>query len=304
MHHPVLLLNCHNGQLSTFVRDVLSDQTGLQTPCSSCKNRFSFASGRLCVISNPNMTPAKRPDGRTLDQLRPLQCQWDVAPNCLASLLVRCGETRVICAVSVEESVPRWMQSQGVSGGWLSAEYSMLPYSTHDRKQRDITKGKIDGRSQEIQRLIGRSLRAVVDLEKLGPRSLWVDCDVLAADGGTRTTSITGAYLALKLAIERLQNKKLLVGNPLRSAVAATSVGVYEGRVITDLCYLEDKDASVDMNVVMTDKGRFVEVQASGEEATYSRQELDKLLAAAAAGLKKIFAFQKRVWSQRPVGRK
>ncbi|MDD5261848.1 MAG: ribonuclease PH [Methylacidiphilales bacterium] len=246
------------------------------------------------------MKKIKRPDGRKLNQLRPLQCQWDIAPNSLASVLMRCGQTQVLCAVSVEESVPRWMQSQGVSGGWLTAEYSMLPYSTPERKQRDISKGKIDGRSQEIQRLIGRSLRAVVDLEKLGPRSLWVDCDVLAADGGTRTTSITGAYLAIKLAVERLKKKGLLKTNPLVSPVAATSVGIYQGTVVTDLCYLEDRDAAVDMNIVMTGEGRFVEVQASGEETTYSRSELDAMLRAAATALKDIFQFQKRAWSKRP----
>jgi len=242
----------------------------------------------------------KRPDSRKSGQIRPLSFQWDIAPNCSASILIRCGGTQVLCAVSVEESVPRWMQSQKVSGGWLTAEYSMLPYSTHDRKPRDISKGKIDGRSQEIQRLIGRSLRAVVDLEKLGPRTLWIDCDVLAADGGTRTTAITGAYLAARLAVQRLIKKGLLKKSPLRSAVAATSVGVFEGRVVTDLCYLEDKDAAVDMNVVMTDQGAFVEVQASGEENTFSPAELNQMLRAAASGLKQVFAFQTRAWSKRP----
>ena len=242
----------------------------------------------------------QRPDKRKPNQLRPLKYQWDIAPNALASILLSCGNTQVICAVSVEESVPRWMKAQNVSGGWTTAEYSMLPYSTPDRKTRDIAKGKIDGRSQEIQRLIGRSLRAVIDLEKLGERTLWIDCDVLQADGGTRTTAITGAYLALKLAVERLTNQALLTRNPLTTSLAAISVGICGGQVITDLCYLEDKDASVDMNVVMTGKGKFVEVQASGEEATYSPAELQAMLKAATSALKKVTCFQTQAWTARP----
>jgi ribonuclease PH len=242
----------------------------------------------------------QRPDKRKASQLRPFKFQWDIAPNALASILLSCGNTQVICAVSVEGSVPRWMKSQNVSGGWVSAEYSMLPYSTLDRKTRDIAKGRIDGRSQEIQRLIGRSLRAVIDLEKLGERTLWIDCDVLQADGGTRTTSITGAYLALKLAVERLTHKGLLKQNPLTASLGAISVGVCQGRVIADLCYLEDRDASVDMNVVMTGKGKFVEVQASGEEATYSSAELQAMLKVATAALRKVTAFQAQAWARRP----
>jgi ribonuclease PH len=192
------------------------------------------------------------------------------------------------------------MKTQNVSGGWLTAEYSMLPYSTSDRKIRDIARGKLDGRSQEIQRLIGRSLRAVVDLEKLGARTLWIDCDVLQADGGTRTTGITGACLALRLAVERLSQRGLLAQNPLTTSVAAISVGLLGGSVLTDLCYLEDRDASVDMNVVMTGQGKFVEVQASGEEATYSPAELAAMLKAAAAGLKKVVRFQEQAWAARP----
>ncbi|MDR0532683.1 MAG: ribonuclease PH [Verrucomicrobiales bacterium] len=242
----------------------------------------------------------QRPDKRKASQIRPLKFQWDIAPNALASILLSCGNTQVICAVSVEESVPRWMKAQNVTGGWTTAEYSMLPYSTPDRKTRDIAKGKIDGRSQEIQRLIGRSLRAVIDLEKLGERTLWIDCDVLQADGGTRTTSITGAYLALKLAVERLTSKGLLKQNPLTTSIGAISVGIYQGQVIADLCYLEDKDASVDMNVVMTGKGKFVEVQASGEEATYSPKELQAMLKCATGALKKVAQFQTQAWAKRP----
>ncbi|MDR2462454.1 MAG: ribonuclease PH [Verrucomicrobiales bacterium] len=244
-----------------------------------------------------------RPDRRKPSQLRPLRCQWNVAPNALASVLLSCGDTQVICAVSVEENVPRWMKAQNVSGGWLTAEYSMLPYSTADRKPRDITKGKIDGRSQEIQRLIGRSLRAVLDLEKLGPRTLWVDCDVLQADGGTRTTSITGAYLALRMAVERLMLSGRLTDNPLTTSIAAVSVGIVSGRVLADLCYLEDKNAAVDMNVVMTGGGRFVEVQASGEEASYTPDELHAMLAAASSALKKTARFQTQAWARRPAQR-
>src|SRR5712692_8416654 len=168
--------------------------------------------------------PAGRVDGRRADQLRPLRFQNHIAPYATGSTLVEWGNTRVICGVTVEEIVPRWMKEQGAPGGWLTAEYSMLPYSTLERKARDITKGKIDGRSQEIQRLIGRSMRAVLDLEKVGPRTLWVDCDVLQADGGTRTAAITGSYVAVALAVRRLMAEGKLKENPLLHAVAAVSV--------------------------------------------------------------------------------
>lgn len=241
-----------------------------------------------------------RPDHRKANQLRPLSYTWDVAPNALSSLLLKCGATQVICSVSVEESVPKWMQQQKVEGGWLTSEYSMLPYSTLDRKPRDISKGKLDGRSQEIQRLIGRSLRACIDLSALGPRSLWVDCDVLAADGGTRTTAITGSYLALKLGVERLIQAKRITRSPITSPIAATSVGIVGGVPLLDLCYLEDKDASVDMNVVMNGEGRFIEIQAAGEEATFSPEELNFLLDLGKSGIEKLFKFQKSAWSKRP----
>lgn len=246
------------------------------------------------------MSKPFRPDGRRPDQLRPWTFQWDVAPNCSGSILVSCGKTQVVCAASLEEDVPRWKKSQKVPGGWLTAEYSMLPYSTPDRKPRDITKGKIDGRSSEIQRLIGRSMRAAVDLDLLGERTLWIDCDVLAADGGTRTTAITGAFLAAKLAIHRLQQKGLIKKSPLKEPVAATSVGLYRKRVILDLCYLEDRDAEADMNVVMTASGQLVEVQASGEEATFSPAEFAKMLKLAAKGVHELIAFQEKAWRKRP----
>ena len=241
-----------------------------------------------------------RSHGRSARDLRPLACVWDIAANAAGSILLRCGKTEVICTVSVEESVPRWMKDQNVAGGWLTAEYSMLPASTHDRKPRDYARGKVDGRSTEIQRLLGRSLRAVTDLEALGPRSLWVDCDVLAADGGTRTTAITGACLALRRAIERLQASGRLTGDPLRTAVAAVSVGLLHGTPMLDLDYPEDRDAEVDMNVVMTGAGRFVEVQAGGEENDFSRQQFDELIGLAAEGIRKVLSFQESAWKSRP----
>src|SRR5277367_1410324 len=190
-----------------------------------------------------------RPDGRQPGQLRPLNFRNDVAPYATGSTLVEWGNTRVICGVTVEESVPRWMKEQNVVGGWITAEYSMLPYSTLQRKQRDISKGKIDGRSQEIQRLIGRAMRAAIDLEKIGSRTIWVDCDVLQADGGTRTAAITGAFVALSLAVKKMQAEGKLKENPLLHAVAAVSVGVVDLQPLLDLCYVEDAAAAVDLNL-------------------------------------------------------
>src|SRR5215470_6095847 len=188
-----------------------------------------------------------RADGRTAGQLRPVRFQNHFAPYATGSTLIEWGNTRVICGVTIEESVPRWMKEQGVTGGWITAEYSMLPYSTLQRKSRDIAKGKIDGRSQEIQRLIGRAMRAAIDLEKLGPRTIWVDCDVLQADGGTRTAAITGAFVALSLAIKKLIAEGKLLANPMLHAVAAVSVGIVEQRALLDLCYTEDAAAEVDL---------------------------------------------------------
>lgn len=192
----------------------------------------------------------------------------------------------------VDEVVPRWMKEQNVSGGWITAEYSMLPYSTLTRKARDISKGRQDGRGTEIQRLIGRSLRAVVDLEKLGPRTIWVDCDVLQADGGTRTASITGAAVAVYLACRRLVEEERVKELAIRQRVAAVSVGVVEGEVLVDLDYLEDKDASVDMNLVMTEAGEFVEVQGSGEEATFTAEQLSAMLSAGRGGIERLLNLQ------------
>jgi ribonuclease PH len=229
-----------------------------------------------------------RSDNRLHDQLRTITIEPNIAPYASGSVLIGFGKTRVICAATIESKVPSWMKQQGVKGGWLTAEYSMLPYSTLDRKPRDISKGKIDGRTVEIQRLIGRSLRAVLDLQKLGEHTLWIDCDVLQADGGTRTAAITGAYLAARLAVQKLLDAKKIAENPLVDTVAAISVGLYQGEALLDLNYIEDKDAEVDANVVMTGRGQFVEVQSSGEESTFSHEQLQTLLALAQTGLKEL----------------
>lgn len=237
----------------------------------------------------------QRQDNRALDETRPIEFIPHVAPNATASVLSCFGNTRVICAVTIEEDVPRWMKNQHVPGGWLTAEYAMLPYSTLDRKKRDSSNGKVDGRSVEIQRLIGRSLRAVVDLDALGPRTVWVDCDVLQADGGTRTASITGAAAALGIAFNRLVAEGKLEASPLKQLVAAISVGKLAGTPLLDLCYVEDKDAEVDMNIVMTEQGQYVEVQGSGEEAVFTAEEMAQMLALASKGIREITALQKEV---------
>jgi ribonuclease PH len=237
-------------------------------------------------------TPFARPDGRAVDQLRPISFETGIAPHALGSVLVSFEQTRVICAASIDERVPGWMRSQKVEGGWMTAEYSMLPYSTLDRKQRDISRGKSDGRTIEIQRLIGRSLRAVFDLKKLTGKTIWIDCDVLQADGGTRTASITGAYVAAQIAIQKLMAEGKLEENPFTDSVAAVSVGVYQNVPVLDLNYLEDKAATVDANLVMTGSGKYVEVQSSGEEATFTREELDLLLELGSKGIAAITALQ------------
>lgn len=236
-----------------------------------------------------------RLDGRAADQLRPVSFELGIAPHASGSVLVAMGNTRVICGVMIDEGVPRWMKEQGVSGGWLTAEYSMLPYSTLTRKPRDIVKGKLDGRSSEIQRLIGRSLRAVVDLEKLGPRTMWVDCDVLQADGGTRTAAITGASLAVAIACEKLVDEKKLAALPIRSLVAAVSAGVLEGSSIVDLNYEEDKLVTVDFNMVATETGEFVELQGSGEEATFTQEQLTEMLSLGRTSIAQLIAAQRAV---------
>lgn len=236
--------------------------------------------------------PSARPDGRQPHQLRPVRFQNHIAPYALGSTLIACGNTQVICGVTLEESVPRWMKEQGVPGGWITAEYSMLPYSTLERKPRDSTRGRVEGRTQEIQRLIGRAMRAVVALDKLGERTLWVDCDVLQADGGTRTAAITGAYVALRLAVRKLLAEGRLTEDPIRHAVAAVSVGIVGGQPVLDLCYAEDSAASVDFNLVMTDAGEFIEIQGTGEQATFSEAALAELLALGKAGIGQLLEAQ------------
>jgi ribonuclease PH len=233
-----------------------------------------------------------RPDGRQPNQLRPIRFQNGIAPYATGSTLIEWGNTRVICGVTIDETVPRWMKEQNVTGGWITAEYSMLPYSTLQRKARDSTKGRIDGRSQEIQRLIGRAMRAAIDLEKLGPRTIWVDCDVLQADGGTRTAAITVAYVALALAMRRLMADGKLAENPLLHPVAAVSIGLVEGRPLLDLCYTEDVAATVDMNLVMNSAGHFIELQGTGEESCFSEAELAELLAFGKAGIRELLLAQ------------
>ncbi|MEN9633834.1 MAG: hypothetical protein RL077_2238 [Verrucomicrobiota bacterium] len=233
-----------------------------------------------------------RHDGRRPDQLRPISFEANIAPHATGSVLVSFGLTRVICAATIEPNVPTWMKQQKIPGGWLTAEYAMLPYSTLDRKPREISKGKADGRNIEIQRLIGRSLRAVINLQKLGQNTLWLDCDVLQADGGTRTAAITGAYLAARLAVQKLLDARRLPENPLTDSVAAVSAGIFGGQPLLDLNYIEDKDAAVDANIVMTGRGQFVEVQSAGEEATFTQDQLTALLALAQSGLKELASLQ------------
>ena len=205
------------------------------------------------------------------------------------------GNTRVICGVTVEESVPRWMKEQNVTGGWITAEYSMLPYSTLQRKQRDISKGKIDGRSQEIQRLIGRAMRAAIDLEKVGSRTIWIDCDVLQADGGTRCASITGAFVALVLALDKLKQADQLRSIPVSDYVAAVSVGIVGGMPLLDLAYEEDSKADVDMNIVKTSDGRFIEIQGTAEAEPFGTDTLTGLLALADKGISDLIAKQREI---------
>jgi ribonuclease PH len=233
-----------------------------------------------------------RPGDRPLGGLREITFQNGIAPYATGSTLISWGDTRVICSVTIEEQVPRWMKMQKVAGGWITAEYSMLPYSTLSRKQRDSTRGKIDGRSTEIQRLIGRSLRAAVDLKKLGARTMWIDCDVLQADGGTRTAAITGAYVAMRLAVQKLIAEGKLKETPLVNSVAAVSVGIVSGEARCDLCYVEDAAAEVDMNLVMTGKGEFIELQGSGEEATFSEEQLAAMLALGKDGVTELLKIQ------------
>ena len=243
-------------------------------------------------VQAPPLVSATRADGRWPDQLRPVRFLNHIAPHATGSTLIEWGNTRVICGVTVEDSVPRWMKEQSVTGGWITAEYSMLPYSTLQRKTRDITRGKIDGRSQEIQRLIGRAMRAAIDLEKLGTRTIWVDCDVLQADGGTRTAAITGSYVALALAIQKMIAQGKLLEDPISNPVAAVSVGLLDKQALLDLCYTEDAAAAVDLNLVMNAAGDFIELQGTGEEATFSETQLAEMLALGRSGIRELLAAQ------------
>jgi ribonuclease PH len=233
-----------------------------------------------------------RPDGREPAELRGVELTPDFTENPLASLLCRVGRTLVLCTVCEEPTVPRFLLGRG--RGWITAEYAMLPGATDTRSQRDSSRGRPSGRSQEIQRLIGRSLRVVADLDALGERTLHVDCDVLQADGGTRCASITGGYAALAIAMRRLRARGELVGDPMRDSVAAVSVGIVDGEIVLDLPYAEDARAEVDMNVVATGSGRFVEVQGTGEDGTFSPEQLGAMTALALRGTAELAGHQRR----------
>ncbi|HNY40014.1 MAG TPA: ribonuclease PH [Bryobacteraceae bacterium] len=239
-----------------------------------------------------------RSDMREAAQMRPVKITTDYLLTAEGSALIEVGHTRVLCAASVEDTVPSWIRSSG--RGWVTAEYSMLPRATATRTPREISKGKPSGRTQEIQRLIGRSLRAVTNLEALGERVIIVDCDVLQADGGTRTAAITGGYVALALAVKKLLEFGVLTRNPLRDMVAATSVGIVDGTPMLDLAYDEDSQAEVDMNVVLTGSGEFVELQATAEKATFGDERLAELIVLARKGVADLFAAQSDAVGSRP----
>jgi ribonuclease PH len=235
-----------------------------------------------------------RIDGRNRDELRPIHIEKDVIKYPEGSVLISIGDTKVICTASIEDRVPPFMRGQGK--GWIAAEYSMLPRATGQRNIRESSKGKVTGRTMEIQRLIGRALRSVVDLRKTGERTVWIDCDVIQADGGTRTASITGGFVAMVLAFGKYTENKALSTMPVKDFLAATSVGIHpEKGEILDLCYAEDSSANVDMNIVMTGKKEFVELQGTGEEATFSYDQLQTLLSLADKGITQLILEQKRV---------
>ena len=234
-----------------------------------------------------------RSDTRSPDQLRPVKITSEFITTAEGSALIEVGNTRVICTASIEEAVPQFLRNMGK--GWISSEYSMLPRSTLTRTPREVSKGRQSGRTHEIQRLIGRSLRAVTDLARLGERTIWIDCDVIQADGGTRTASITGAFVALGLAMEKLVEAGTLPAVPLRDFVAAVSVGIVDGEVLLDLCYEEDSRADVDMNFVMTASGRMVEVQATAEHQVFDDAQLAKMLGLARKGVEELIAKQRAV---------
>ncbi|MFW5971937.1 MAG: ribonuclease PH [Bacillota bacterium] len=234
-----------------------------------------------------------RIDGRKDFEVRPVKITREYTKYAEGSVLIETGDTKVICNVSVEDSVPYFLRGQNT--GWLTAEYSLLPRSTHSRTVREAARGKIGGRTREIQRLIGRSLRAVIDLDMIGERTIWVDCDVIQADGGTRTAAITGSYVALVDAINDLMNRGVLQESPLSCFMAATSVGIVDGNAMVDLCYEEDSQAQVDMNVVMTEEGRIIEIQGTAEKDPFTREEMNSFLDMAEQGIKDLIKKQKEI---------
>ncbi len=235
-----------------------------------------------------------RIDGRDNYQIREIKITRNFTKYAAGSVLIEAGDTKVICTATIEEKVPPFIRNEGK--GWVTAEYSMLPSSTQNRKIRESSRGKIEGRTQEIQRLIGRALRSVVDLEQLGERTIWIDCDVIQADGGTRTASISGAFIALMDALYKLKNEGKLENIPIRNYLAAISVGVVEGETLLDLNYYEDFNAKLDMNVVMTDDGEYIEIQGTGEEAPFNKKELSSLLELAERGINEIIDKQKTLF--------
>jgi ribonuclease PH len=238
-----------------------------------------------------------RVDGRKFDELRPVRITRSYIKYAEGSVLIEVGDTKVICTASIEDRLPRFFDdpTQKRPGGWVTAEYSMLPRATKDRSIREASRGKQGGRTQEIQRLIGRSMRAVLDMTLIGERTIWLDCDVIQADGGTRTASITGAFVALWDACSYMMDRKMIKDMPIEDFVAATSVGIIKGEKLLDLCYAEDFAASVDMNIVMTGKGEFVELQGTAEEKAFSREETDGLMDLAAEGIQQLIALQRKM---------
>lgn len=232
-----------------------------------------------------------RVDGRKNDQIRPVKITRNYTKFAEGSVFIEVGDTKVICTASIEEKVPPFLKGSGE--GWITCEYNMLPRSTQTRKPRDITKGKLDGRTMEIQRLIGRALRCVMDLKALGEKTIWIDCDVIQADGGTRTSSITGAFVALVDAVNKMHKHKPFEIYPIRAFVGAVSVGIIKDIKMLDLCYIEDSNAKVDMNIVMTDAGEFIELQGTGEESPFTKKDLDELIAIGEKGTKQMIQMQK-----------
>jgi len=232
-----------------------------------------------------------RADGRKNDQIRSAKLTRNYTKYAEGSVLIEIGDTKVICTASIEEKVPQFLKGSGK--GWITCEYSMIPRATQTRKPRDITKGKLDGRSMEIQRLIGRALRSAMDFKALGEKTIWIDCDVIQADGGTRTSSITGAFVALVDAVNKMHKHKPFEIYPIRSFVGAVSVGILKDVKILDLCYIEDSNAKVDMNIVMTDAGEFIEIQGTGEENPFTRKDLEELIAIGEKGTKQMIQLQK-----------